>query len=195
MLLDYALTTVARQQEYQGITGNEAILERLINSATDYIERYCQRRFKLSTYTNELLNGNNTCQISTKQFPIVTVTSFQYKTGESWDDVNSDDYEIDNDPGIIVTDFATTKGLRNYRTTYTAGYNYDNTTTFLSDVGLADLEWVCSELVKNFYNKKATTSDIQDESIGNYSVTYSDILNRNADIKDNLEYYRKPQIF
>ena len=80
--IDYALTTVANVKLYIGIpsatTQYDALLDELINSATQYIENYCKRRFKLTTYTSEGYDGNNSQYLFLKNYPIVSVASIYW---------------------------------------------------------------------------------------------------------------------
>jgi len=204
MLNSFALTTVARTKEFMGITVNtyDTVLERLINSATDYIEKYCGgRRFKRTSYIQETYDGNNSTSLSLRNFPVNTSTTVELERREStlnednWQVIEGQDYFLYANEGVITYPTGFQRLPKAYRMTYTAGYDYDNITTFLSDVGMADLEWSCWELVKNTFNQKNQSGNIQSESIGNYSVTFANILNRNSDIKEKLELYQKVQLF
>ncbi|HCX20583.1 MAG TPA: hypothetical protein DHN29_01640, partial [Cytophagales bacterium] len=49
---DNSLTTLARTKDYLGVTNdsNDTLLERLIDAASSFIETYCDRTFKLTSY-------------------------------------------------------------------------------------------------------------------------------------------------
>jgi len=93
-LLDYALTTLARVKTFLGISGtsddelltslinNDELLTSLINSCTDFIENYCDRRFKQKAYTNELYNGNGTNKLLLKNYPVDESSTFKIEERE-----------------------------------------------------------------------------------------------------------------
>ncbi len=133
----YALTTLGRVKDRLGITSNgaDAVLERLIASATAYIETVCNRRFKSTAYSNELysVSGAGVGSILLKQAPVTALTSVYYRTGTVsspvWTAYTADDYELlgDGKSGIVVFYGTPVSGSNNIRVTYTAGYLFDFT--------------------------------------------------------------------
>jgi hypothetical protein len=202
-MLSYALTTRQRLMDFMGITsvttvqGN--VIDRVIDSVTEYIERYCGRRFKKTTYTNELYDGDGSNCIVLNSFPVDSSSTFtfQYRTSrdneDSWDTFDSDEYFVDYDAGIIEmpTDVRLARGVKIYRVTYTAGYDFDNVTTFLSDTEAGSVEYVAWVLASTTYNKRKASGDIVSERIGDYSVTYGKTLFESDDIKGILDGYKK----
>lgn len=49
------------------------LIERLIDRATDFIERYCNRKFVTRTYTNEIYYGTGTNRLLLDQYPIIRI--------------------------------------------------------------------------------------------------------------------------
>lgn len=130
----YALTTKDRIKTRLGIDKDttDILINRLISGVTDFIESQTNRRFKSTTYTNEVYNVKNAQNILIlKHAPVTALSSFQYSQGlpnvRIWTDVNPADYELDanNELGIIRAYFTLTRGISTYRVTYTAGYLID----------------------------------------------------------------------
>ena len=77
MSLDtYALATRAALKEYLVITGDDEdnLLERYLDRATDYIERYCNRKLKTRSYTKEIYWGNGSQYLELDQYPVTKVS-------------------------------------------------------------------------------------------------------------------------
>lgn len=205
-LVSYALVTLADTKTFLGITDNtkDSLLEMLINMATDYIQKQCNiEYFKAFTYTIDEFDGSGTDQVRLPHFPAWDMTLLQERTGSGvtdWQDIPSTDYWLDGDSGVItrvgvfsgfedglhdeheLTEFIFQKGKKNYRATYDAGYN---TIPY-------DLQYACMSLVGQMLNTKSATGVVS-ESLGDHSVTYSDVINnatKNGIIEDILSKYR-----
>lgn len=209
-LLSYALTNLDRQKEFLGITTNDynTILTSLINTTTEFVENYCDRRFKRTTYTNEVYDGTGSNQLLLNQYPATTFTSLEQRNStqniSSWTAFSSNDYFVKENEGIIVL----VSGLntmwqsgdsgmfiklpQHYRATYIAGYNFDASGgTYLEDVGLGDLEYVVWKLTATAFNQRKGSDDVQSERIGEYSVTYRKEVAMDTELKQILETYRR----
>jgi len=200
-LLDYALTTLARVKTFLGISGtsNDELLTSLINSCTDFIENYCDRRFKQKAYTNELYNGNGTNKLLLKNYPVDESSTFKLEERSSdlneddWNEIDTEYYFVHYDSGIVER----VRGIfykypKHYRITYTAGYDYDNSSTFLEDAGAGDLEYACWKLVSKVYNQRKQAGNIQSERLGDYSVTFKKEVMADPEIKSILDKYKRP---
>lgn len=166
-LKSYALTTVQRAADFIGLgtiaaaSTEESVLERLINAATEYVEKYLGYRVKQTTHTDELHESQGGDTIILNNFPVdsVVFTLQRRLSGlneDDWETIDSSYYHIDYDAGIIYaargTKFATTR--YGYRVSYTAGYVFNNTTTFLSDTEAGDLELAIWLLVASVYGRR-----------------------------------------
>ena len=196
-----ALTTVQRASDYAGLgtlSGtNLSVMERLINSSTDFIENYTGKSFKQAVYTSELYTTENSNTINLNNFPVSTTATFKLErrtsgvNEDSWSEVDSKYYHIDYANGIIIG----ASGLRfnrtnqGYRVTYTAGYDYDNSTTFLSDTDAGDIELAMWMLLEGIWNKRKGGFGIDSEKIGDYSVKYRKEMMENDDLKAILDKY------
>ncbi len=202
MLKSYALTTVQRVADYLGLgtiasgSSEETIIERLINASTEHIENYIGYRIKQTAYTNEEYDSQGAI-ISLNNYPVNSSETFTLQrrmsalNNDSWETVDGQLYHVDADIGIINAirgnDFATT--LKGFRVTYTAGYDYDNSATFLSDTEAGDIELACWMEVSTLYNRRRGGAGIKSEKLGDHSITYAGSMTENEDIKALLDKY------
>ena len=200
-LAAYALTTLDRTKIFLGITNvsYNNILTTLINNASDFIERFCDRRFKKTAYSNQVYDGNGTNRLLLKQYPVVSGEIFTLQERDAvdntdlWDTIDTEDYFVKNNEGIIEYVCGEFLNLpQHYRISYMAGYDYDNAATFLEDCGAGDLEYACWKIVGKFFANRKGSSEIQSERIGDYSVTYSKIAREDPEIARILEKYLRP---
>ena len=199
-LKNYALTSVARAKAFGGLTLNateDSVMESIVNATTEFVEQYTGTRFKKTAYTNELYSTERSETLKIKHYPILSTETFTLsrrttpENEDEWQTVDSQYYHIDYDSGILMgaggLRFARTND--GYRVSYTAGYDFDNTTTFLSDTKAGDVELVVWMLCKSVWDIRRGGSNIERESIGDYSVTYRKFLFENEDAKSILDKY------
>lgn len=200
-LVAWSLTTVARACSYMDITtptgAQLTALESIINSVTMFIESYIGRRLKKTVYTQEMYDTEEAETLNLRHFPIVSGTTVLLERRSSglneddWETVDSEYYHIDYDSGMLIgaggiVFFPTRNG---YRVTYTAGYDFDNTATFLSDTEAGDVELAAWMIIEAVWNKKKGGGAVESERIGDYSVTYKKFLMENEDVKSILDRY------
>lgn len=201
----YALTTLARVKDRLGITSNGAdvVLERIIASATDYIEAHCNRRFKRTSYTNELhmITGVNVDSLHLRHAPVTTIASVQYRTGlvsnPTWTSYTTDDYELlgDGKSGIVVLYGTPVSGANNIRVSYTAGYLIDfaNPTDTTKHTLPYDLTDLCERLVVKIWRRRESEGKTS-EVYQNGQVTWGEIVDKyDRDVIST--YQRVPQFF
>lgn len=202
-LKTYSLTTVARAAGYLGIdtpasgSADETVFINLINAVTEQIERYLGYRLKLSTYTEEEYDTQDGDVLLLNNFPVVTFSLLDRRLSnweeDNWEEVDSKYYHVDLVKGIVYA----ARGLRfaetrkGYRANYTAGYDFDNTTTFLSDTGAGDIElaaWML--LAMRWQTWRGDLAGIKSESIGDYSITYmGNGISENTNVANLLDSY------
>ncbi len=202
----YALTTVQRAATFLGLgtitagSTNDKLLERMIDSVTEYIENYIGYRVQQTTYTNEEYDTEKSQTLLLNNFPVSTFTRLQRRNSalnnNSWETIDSEFYHADLDAGMILGaggwEFAQTR--RGYRCTYTAGYDFDNAASFLQDTEAADLELAAWLLVSSVFNRGKGGVGIQSEAIGDYRVVYARSLMENEDIKAFLDKYKRIEV-
>lgn len=200
MALAYALTTVSRLKTFAGITtsSDDVVMDYIIDSVTDYIETFCDRRFKLTAYTNELYTGHNSSVLLLKNFPISSSAGFTLQKRDSaqnesnFSTIESEDYYIDYPTGLITLAGGKFNNIPfNYRISYSGGFDFDNVTTFLSTVGAADLEWATWKLSFTAYLQRRKAGNIQQEDIGDYSVVYTSELMLDKELQAVLKCYKR----
>jgi hypothetical protein len=129
----YALTSRARIKDRLGITATDFddLFDSLILAVTDRIERMCNRRFMLATWTNELYDTVDMYDtprdtILLNNAPVRSIAKVEYKAGTNstpnWTEFSIDDYDVDLTLGILYFRWLP-RGRQNVRVTSTAGYS------------------------------------------------------------------------
>lgn len=199
----YALTTRARLMDFMGVSsvtetqGN--VLDRIIDSVTEYIENYCGFRFKKTTYTDEVYDGDGSGMLNLKNFPLVSGESFSlsYRNSVlnegSYTAVSDNSFRVDNASGVVygMGGYTFTSGRGLYKATYTAGYDFDNATTFLSDTTAGAIEYACWKLCASAYNNRKQSQGVQSERLGDYAVSYNKTTYEDPEIKGILDQYAR----
>ena len=186
-LVPYALTSLTRVKNRLSISGSteDTLLTQLINEASAFAQSYCERNFLEQTYTNEVYSGGDGCisRLYLKQAPVSSLSAFQERQGtisaSTWSAVNADWYELldAGSTGMIQTLGYLNAGFNNYRVTYQAGYKID----FTNEGNLSlhtlpiDLTGAIENMVAQIYYTRRSKG-IKQESLGNHSVTFSDLL-------------------
>lgn len=188
MLKSNALTTVARLSSYMDITvptvgsASEALMQAAINAVTSFIERYTGITFKKTTFTRELYDTEKSQTLNLKHYPVISTESFILERRNSglneddWETIDSEHYTVDYKAGIItmMAGVYLSRARQGYRVTYTAGYDFDNTATFLADTEAGDIEIAAWIISQDIVNSKGSDSSVKSERIGDYSVTFAE---------------------
>ena len=203
-IFSYALTTVARVKTRLSIdsAGFDTLLLYIINSVTDFIESECNRRFKETTYTNEVYSIPNSGNgfLVLKQAPVSVVSSLQFRAGlksnPNWTEFVSDNWELmeDGAPGIIQIYGAFIQGLNSIRSTYTAGYkinfaNYGDNSTHTLPADVSDL---AERMVVKLF-KRRDAEGKQREDFNGGTVIWKEILSLEDEM--TLAKYRRVNFF
>ena len=199
-LKSYAWTTVERAANFGGLgtlTGtNETVMEGLINALTDYCESYMGKRVKKTTYTNEEYDSERSNILVLRHSPVVSGGTFILSRRNSglneddWEEVDSKYYNVDEKAGIVkgAGGLVFSRSVKGYRVTYTAGYDFDNVTTFLSDTEAGELEMAIWMMVNEVYSRRSGGgAGVEAESIGDYSVKYGPSMLENETVKSILD--------
>lgn len=201
-ILAYALTTVQRVKDRLAITvaGHDTLIQRLINGATDFIESETNRRFKESTYTNEIysLHGAKQDMVFLKQTPVSALASAQYRAGTvstpQWTDFITDDYELleGGESGIVKFYGGVVRGINAVRFTYTAGYkiNFANAGDNSTHTLPADLTDLAERLVTRWFKRRESEGRLNDAFEG-ATINWAQELT--AEDKETIaKYHRSP---
>jgi hypothetical protein len=187
-LVSYAIVSLDNVKSFIGITNSQhdELLKFLINQATDYIESYTGRRFVDTTYTEEKYDGNATQDLVLKQFPVTATETFKleknnnFDNTDNWEEVDTDNYWVDNSEGCVHKISLFNLGKQNYRVTYSAGYD---TVPF-------DLQFLACSLVGEIFNKRRAMG-IKSEKLGDHSITFAGELAANESLQNIIGNYRK----
>ena len=203
----YSLTTAARLSAYMGITtptGTKlSVMEALIDGMTEFIEGYLGYRVQKTAYTQEEYDTEEAQSLLLKNFPIVSGETFTLQrrlnslNEDSWETVDSQYYHVEEGAGIIYGangwEFSRTR--RGYRVTYTAGYDFDNSDTYLTDTEGGSIEFAAWMLLEAIWNKRKGGSGVVSEKIGDYAIVYRKMMFENDDIKSLLDKYIREDTF
>lgn len=199
----YALTTAQRAADYAGLGtlsgSNLTLMETLVDQVTEVIEDYIGFRVKKTTYSQEEYDTERADSLNLKNYPVISSEIFLLERRPSamneddWETVDSQYYHVDYENGIIFgaggLKFARTR--RGYRVTYTAGYDYDNTNTYLSDTEGAGLELAAWILLETIWNKRKGGGGVKSEAIGDYKIVYKKTMFENEEIMSLLDKYAR----
>lgn len=158
-----ALTLLATAKDHLDIPvaelGEDSKVERLINTASTFIENFCKRKLATATYT-EYVDGRSANRILLKEWPVLGGLADGGTKPEVWidgDSVFGSGTEVDPDTYFVVNNIELVrvgsygglwpKGYRNIKVTYDAGYG-----TAVSGDLPNDLEQACLDYVLWLYD-------------------------------------------
>lgn len=130
-----ALTSVSDVKESLGIASSDTswdnLIRRKINQVSDLIEKYCNRTFALTPYTNEEYNSSQIDELVLRQRPVVVDGSHTFTlqvrdtpfNENDWETIDSSLYFIDANAGVLNLNFRAAGNWNRYRATYSAGYS------------------------------------------------------------------------
>lgn len=166
------LTTRASVKELLGIqsaiTAYDAVIDTLVAAVDGLVEDYCDRHFADTTYTEYHDGVHNQRQILVRNYPIISVTSIHDDAAREYGSatlISSDDYTFetgDDADGIVYLDLSLSRGQRNIKVVYRAGYASGSIPKPLSRA--ADL------LCASIYNRRKGAGRTS-ESLGNLSYS------------------------
>ncbi|MFN3467765.1 MAG: phage head-tail connector protein [Candidatus Brocadiales bacterium] len=168
------LTTPTTVKEYLGLTGTgeDSLLNRLIDWSTDFVHSYCGRIFPQGTY-DEYVDGDGTDTLLSHQFPIISVNSLEV------DGVVKDSasFLLYAPLGIIrLKSGAFPRGKKNVRLQYTAGY-----ATIPKDLEQASIELVALK----YYDRGRERLGIE----GKEGISF--VTQLPAEIRQVLDLYKR----
>ncbi|GIW70325.1 MAG: hypothetical protein KatS3mg101_1072 [Patescibacteria group bacterium] len=203
-LLSYALTTVQRVKDRLAITGAnfDTLIQRLINSATYFIESETNRHFAETTYTDEVYSiyGAKQDMVFLKNAPVSAITSAQYRAGTpsnpAWTNFTADEYELveDGKSGIVKLYGLAGRGINALRFTYTAGYkiNFTNAGDMVTHTLPADITDLCERLVIRWFKRRESEGKTSEAFDGGQINWQSELTNED---KETIARYRRLPAF
>lgn len=190
-----ALLTELELEELLQITFETVEAAVLINSASQFINNFCDRVFIETLYTDEIYDGNGDKELYLKNYPITNAEAVIVKTWDTFSNIVDSTLAINTDylvyvnKGLIFKRGSWILAPQRYRITYTAGY--------LVDKVPYDLKYACAQICQHLNNSK-NNPGIASEAIGKYSVSYKDPSSESfmsvavpSSIIDMLQPYRR----
>lgn len=181
------LVSLSDVKSFLGISGssNDAVLSTIISSVSTFVENYIGYTVASTTYTNEEFDGTGKEKYNIPVYPVTVFTSMDYRTTSanenSWEQIDSEDYFVYLDEGYVHLIGGFHEGPKNYRMTYTAGYESTP----------ADLELAVLQMIRDVYNTKATSSTVTQERLKDYAVSYGAIASMISEQnRATLDIYR-----
>jgi hypothetical protein len=196
-----ALTTLAKANAEIGTSGEDDLVEQLIEAISSRIATYCNRTFYFEEDISESIGGYGGTQLVVARPPIVDITSIALDGNT----VSSEYYSYPNaDAGIIYHELGWDNtalasgswvtvdklaGTENpiYVVTYDGGYVTPQQA--VDDVTLTrnlplDLEDACLEWVNARYQRKGKDPRLQGEKILSWSAQYSVTAQQNQEMPE-----------
>lgn len=192
-LISQALTTLSNVKAIAGIpaatTTDDALLELLINSASQTIAGYCDRIFGRSTYT-EYIPATNRQKLLLRQWPIVAVSSV---TNDNVPYVLNTDYRLDDQDKAQGNVYRETGWEGQYLVTgmtndpvaskrivsvsYTAGYYLPSDPNYVAGDPASlpfDISMVCTQMATDAYymTKRGGYGNLKSLTEGGLSYTW-----------------------
>ncbi len=184
------LTTLADVSTYIGAsdTTQDVVITALISNASAFIERFCNRTFAVTAYT-ETRNGNNRPRMMLNNSPITAVTSLSIdavtipaSTGPTVPGYTFDEHSIYLRSGGAYNVFS--RDVQNVQVSYSAGFS-----TVPSDV-----EQACIELIA-FKLAKRSRLDKKSETLGTQQTISFDTSDMPASVKTALLPYQRFTVY
>lgn len=180
-----AYATLADLKEWLSIppatTTNDALLTKLLNAATAFMDTYMEREDVRASARTEARDGNGNRRLMVKHWPVTAVSSVEINgqavpASASWA-VNG--YVFDKN-SITLRGLVFEDGVQNVQLAYTAGY------TVVPD----DLNQACIELAGFKYRTRDTTaSGFQSKSLAGETISFSQ-KDMSTSVKSVLNEYR-----
>ncbi len=181
------LTTIASVKSLLNITATtwDVILQSLVTSASDFINRYLNRDLLLtgSDVTEYFDGGFQTLRLA--RYPVASITSISVRSGDynnpTWTPYSAATEFIQNPlTGEIHFAYPLPSGKQNIRVLYKGGYNASG--------GIpTDLDFACQKFVAKEYLKRASQG-VTNERIGEAGVNWMDGMD--AELKMLLDPFR-----
>lgn len=183
------LATLQEVKNYLDITDSDSdtVLTQLLAAADAYIKTYTNRNLESDTFT-EYKNGKGELELLLNEYPVTTLTSFQYNSGTLstpvWSDFDEDSYKLDPEPWKIWQVSPLVKWLQNIKLIYTAWFI----------TAPKDLSQAAVQLTAFYFNWKESDG-IKSENVDWVSLSYADKKTVPTTILTTLNLYKNVQTF
>jgi len=171
------MITLSELKAYLGISWSDQdnLLGLFVNSANWKVKSILWYNPTAQTYTNIKINGNGQNTFITKERPLNSVTSLQYKEDVTFNNV-TDPY-LFNSNWVINLEFLLYKWFANYQITYNAWYASDS-------VELAHINMIALQYASMLYSTR-WSNGVKRESVSGDSIEFVDTFDFSW-----LDYFR-----
>jgi hypothetical protein len=145
------IVTLTDVKNYMGITRitDDVVLFRILERADRQMKSECRREFESASRT-EYYDGFATCELNVREAPITAITSIYDDCDIAFGSdtlIPATDYYYDANKGIIYLKYSVfTKGIKNIKVVYTAGYS---AMTMPYDVKKAVINLACADYIES----------------------------------------------
>ncbi len=148
---------------------DEAHLANLAAAACEAVERWCKRRFALTTYTDEVHDGDGTRTLFVDNFPVTEISGVTLAEAGGEVEIAASDFEMRAATGELRLKEAAAcgyaalpRGLGNVRVTYTAGS---------AEVG-EDVVEAAAQLAAHLHGAALRAGGVRSERLGQISRSF-----------------------
>jgi len=212
LLITGALSCLAAANEQTLKIKDNHFIERLIDRASDFIERYCNRKFVSRTYTREVYYGSGYDSLLLEQYPVTRVMRLSSGRANSFSIINTstdanfctvevtdtvlrlivDGGTNDDDSDFTLADYATIDALITAITALAKGWTC---TTLATDTGSKDASELLIRPSMTVTNVASAYIETVDDDITEYNVLYPTedrnygIIQRPGGFSPSTEYF------
>lgn len=177
-----ALTTKEKVKSYLSLsgTGNDVLIDMLIDQATAFIENYCGGRKFLSQSYTDVVDTKGGDKLFFENYPVTALTSVKYRSGTPsspiWNVYNVDTYLLYNKAGYVKFFGLLPVSSQGIQLVYTAGYLID----FTQETNPAfhtlpnDLAMACTMFVASLFQSRQAQGVSQLRTEGQ-EIRYKDL--------------------
>ena len=180
LLITGALSCLGSANEQTFKIKDNYLIERLIDRATDLIERYCDRKFNTRDYTNEIYYGTGTNRLLLEQYPVTRVMRIGHGRANAFSirntstDINYATVEITTASIRLIVDGGTNAD----DTTLTLS-SYNNIDALVTAIEALGKGWSCSTLATDTATRDA------DELLVRPSMSVDSVVRAYCEVPDD----------
>lgn len=178
--VNYALTSRQLVKDLLGLsdTSQDALIDELINAASDFIENYCGGRRFLATDYVEVYDSNNSNKVFLRQRPCNAISLVNYRAGvpsnPTWIAYNANGYLTYLKEGYVAFFARFVPVPQAFQITYNAGFlidwtNYNDRTLHTLPY---DLTQCTNELIALWYNRRNAAGIAREQTEGQMIVYF-----------------------
>ena len=157
------LVSLADVKTFMGITGTDSddVLNLIISQVDQYVKTYTKRDLESAVIADEEHTTDGQTNLYLVDEAPITVAPVITFDGDA---VDSDEYDVFNDEGLIVFKSVPSYATKKLLISYTGGF---------VTIPL-DLQMAVTKIVAGVFNNRKATSGVKSEKLGDYAIAYGD---------------------